>query len=292
MMAVKYLANVGIEAISIPGTDLGSAVGAGEEFALSITNNGTPTVTWQTVIDGAIASITVLLQASLDGSSWSTIDTSTSTTGEIRTITGSYRFIRINNSAVAGGAGDTLTASFTYSLQTTGSGGGTWGSITGTLSSQTDLQTALDAKLDDTDSLRAQSGADVTNATTTMSNLTALSLTLEAAIKYSFKLILFVNESVPAEGLKIDFDGGDATMTNFRAHGLFYDVDLLLSVQTALLATDMAQASFIGDGLIEVSGSFEVNAAGTFIPRYAQNSHTSGLATVRRGSNLIVTRME
>ncbi len=29
------------------------------------------------------------------------------------------------------------------------SGGGTWGSITGTLSSQTDLQAALDAKLDD-----------------------------------------------------------------------------------------------------------------------------------------------
>lgn len=31
----------------------------------------------------------------------------------------------------------------------TSSGGGTWGSITGTLSSQTDLQTALDAKADD-----------------------------------------------------------------------------------------------------------------------------------------------
>ena len=33
---------------------------------------------------------------------------------------------------------------------TSSGGGGSWGSITGTLSSQTDLQTALDNKLDDT----------------------------------------------------------------------------------------------------------------------------------------------
>lgn len=36
----------------------------------------------------------------------------------------------------------------TANITTSGSGGGTWGSITGTLSDQTDLQTALDAKLD------------------------------------------------------------------------------------------------------------------------------------------------
>lgn len=35
-----------------------------------------------------------------------------------------------------------------YELQGGGGGGGTWGSITGTLSDQTDLQAALDAKLD------------------------------------------------------------------------------------------------------------------------------------------------
>lgn len=34
----------------------------------------------------------------------------------------------------------------TYILTGGGGGGGTWGSITGTLSNQTDLQTALDAK--------------------------------------------------------------------------------------------------------------------------------------------------
>lgn len=36
--------------------------------------------------------------------------------------------------------------------------------------------------------------------------------------------------------------------------------------------------------MLVVEGSFTVNGAGTFIPRTAQNSHTSGTLTVYRGS--------
>lgn len=50
---------------------------------------------------------------------------------------GSTRGAYIDLTAASGGVGSDLLA---------GGGGGTWGSITGTLSSQTDLQTALDAK--------------------------------------------------------------------------------------------------------------------------------------------------
>jgi len=111
----KYAANVGEDSISIDNVDLASAFGAGSEFALVIPNHGTPNITWQTVITGTITSITVNLEASLDGINWFVIDTSSSITGEIRSVSGSYRFIRINNSAVADGAGDELTASFVYS---------------------------------------------------------------------------------------------------------------------------------------------------------------------------------
>lgn len=114
-MAVKYAANVGLESISINGEDLTAAFGAGSEFALTIPNHGTPSVAWQTIFSAAPDSITVLLQASLDGINWFTIDTSTSVTGEIRSVSGSYKFLRINNSAVANGAGKTLTGSFVYS---------------------------------------------------------------------------------------------------------------------------------------------------------------------------------
>ena len=44
--------------------------------------------------------------------------------------------------------GDGATAWNSLSYPTFGGGGGTWGSITGTLSDQTDLQSALDAKYD------------------------------------------------------------------------------------------------------------------------------------------------
>lgn len=93
-----------------------------------------------------------------------------------------------NNKTYLHGGGDTVTAGTNVTITTntagqkvisaTGTGGGVWGSITGTLSDQTDLQTALDAKITantpitgdtktkityDTDGL-VTSGADATTA--------------------------------------------------------------------------------------------------------------------------------
>jgi hypothetical protein len=51
--------------------------------------------------------------------------------------------------ASGGGTTNFLRADGTWAAPPSGGGDGTWGSITGTLSSQTDLQTALDGKLDD-----------------------------------------------------------------------------------------------------------------------------------------------
>ena len=115
-MSVKYSALVGIEAVSLDAVDLTSAAGAGSEFALTIPNHGTPNIAWQTLIDGIITSITVSLEASLDGDNWFVIDSSTSITGELRVVSGSYRFLRANNSAVVDGAGSTITATFTYAF--------------------------------------------------------------------------------------------------------------------------------------------------------------------------------
>ncbi len=118
-MAVKYAASPTQLATSLDAVSLSSAFGAGSEFALILPVQGTPFVTWQTVYSAAPSTVTVLLQSSLDGSSWSTIDTSTNTAGEIRTVSGSFAFLRINNSAVTGGAGKTLTATFIYTNRIT-----------------------------------------------------------------------------------------------------------------------------------------------------------------------------
>jgi hypothetical protein len=112
----KYSANIGQLSTSISAVDLTAAFGAGSEFALVIPNQGTPNISWVTSFaGGSPGSITVLLEGSLDGLTWFTVDTSSSITGELRNITGTYRFLRINNSAVTVGAGITLTASFVYS---------------------------------------------------------------------------------------------------------------------------------------------------------------------------------
>lgn len=130
--------------------------------------------------------------------------------------------------------------------------------------------------------------SNVTNATATMANLTELSVTLKAGRKYTFRCVLFVVDDVAADGVKIDFDGGTATMTSFRAHALIHDTALLTSAQVSAIATDITAATITGDGRIEVSGAFVVNGAGTFIPRAAQVAHTTGTLTVYLNSFLVV----
>lgn len=130
--------------------------------------------------------------------------------------------------------------------------------------------------------------ANVTNATATMANLTGLSVTLAAGRSYLLELVLYCANSTASEGIKADFDGGAATMTAFRAHAIFHDAALLLSSQSSALATDFAAATVTGDSLMVVKMAATVNAGGTFIPRFAEDSTAAGTATAYRGSHLIV----
>jgi len=101
--------------------------------------------TWQTIIAGGTATtVSVTLQGSIDDVTWSTLDTSTSTSGETRTkATAAVKFFRCNVGTYNRN-GTTLTCNIMPTRTTGGaSSGGAWGSITGTLSDQTDLQTAL-----------------------------------------------------------------------------------------------------------------------------------------------------
>lgn len=128
--------------------------------------------------------------------------------------------------------------------------------------------------------------ADFTNATATMANLTGLTVTLLTGRKYTFRMVAFFADSVAADGAIFDFDGGTATATDFRCRGTITDAALLSAATTTAIATDFTAAAPTGAAVFEASGSFEVNAAGTFIPRAAQASHTTGTLTVNRGSFL------
>lgn len=84
------------------------ATGNSSSFALP---TRTVVLTWQTILAVAPGAITVLLQVSIDNTNWTTLDTSTSTAGEVRTVTAptSALFIRTRISALTIGSGTTLT---------------------------------------------------------------------------------------------------------------------------------------------------------------------------------------
>jgi hypothetical protein len=133
--------------------------------------------------------------------------------------------------------------------------------------------------------LRAYQAANATNATTTFAN-TSLSVNVIAGHKYSFVAELFLSDSTAADGAKIDFNGGTAAATDFRAQVTAFDTALNLSTQVTTLAGTASASTFTGAGAFEIHGSFEPTGSGTFILRFAQNAHTVGTLTLARGSHI------
>lgn len=128
--------------------------------------------------------------------------------------------------------------------------------------------------------------ANVINATTTFSNLTDLSQTLVAGGKYVGKLIIKCNNSTAAEGIKLDFSGGNATMTSFWAATaqIVGGTDVLGTSISTSLAGVINFTTITGETILETNISIVCNAGGTFIPRIAENSHAAGTLTVELGS--------
>lgn len=138
--------------------------------------------------------------------------------------------------------------------------------------------------------ITAMLSADATNATNTLANLSDLSCTL-AVGNYAGRLDLWVQNSTAAEGLQFDFGGGSATFSNFMAGGGIFATGSLTYTQVNTLAssfTTVVNWSTV-TGLVNIVFDFSLicDSPGTFIPRFAENSaHTSGTATVKKGSNL------
>lgn len=125
-----------------------------------------------------------------------------------------------------------------------------------------------------------------TNATAGLTN-TNLSVTLIAGRTYSFFAALYVSNSTTTDGVQIDFGGGSATATNFIAQAIISDGTTVDSnTRLTTLTTTSSAATLTNSGVITVSGTITVNAAGTFIIRAAENSHTVGTLTMSQGSFL------
>lgn len=130
--------------------------------------------------------------------------------------------------------------------------------------------------------------ANVTENAAALANLTDLTVTLIAGRKYTGRMVLKVTDSTVAEGVKLDFNGGTATMTSFAAGAgvLAGGTNVLVNAVSSALATAINWSTITGETWVTVEISLVCNAGGTFIPRAAQNSHATGTLTTALGSYL------
>ena len=132
--------------------------------------------------------------------------------------------------------------------------------------------------------------ADYTNATTTFSS-TNLSVSLVSGRTYSFSLVLLMSDSVAADGMKLDFNGGAATITNFRVNCAATNdttgasVNFTAATSTTLAGVlNIATMASTGTHMVTCNGTIVPSSSSTFIVRAAQNAHTTGTLTIYRGS--------
>lgn len=136
----------------------------------------------------------------------------------------------------------------------------------------------------------ARNTADVTNATTAFASLPDLTLNLLAGRKYVGRLVVPLKNTTAAEGVKFDLNGGSATFTSIEfgfsaALGATVGVRTSTAIATAITLTALADTN---DVIIEIPITCVVNAAGTLIPRQAENSHSTGTLTVRAGAYIVL----
>jgi hypothetical protein len=118
-----------------------------------------------------------------------------------------------------------------------------------------------------------------------------LTSTVASGRKYIGRVTIKGVNSTAADGIQIDFNGGTATMTSFWA-----GAGILASGGTDVVGTNISTSlagaitftTFTGESVIVVEVSFVCNAGGTLIPRFAEVSHTTGTATARIGSFMLL----
>lgn len=174
---------------------------------------------------------------------------------------------------------DPATNLVTYGDTATDSGGAAWGSITGTLSSQTDLQSALDAKQIKSIGITQAATYTLTSTTTTQKLFDAVTngeITVVANTTYQFECIFSLTSMSTTSG-NCGFDiigAGTATFTSVNWMAIARDATALnvantsssfyseLAAETGNLAAAGATTGFYA----RITGQFRVNAGGTIIP--------------------------
>lgn len=133
---------------------------------------------------------------------------------------------------------------------------------------------------------KVRSATQTVTDTTTLAADDTLSATLVAGKAYVFE-IGYNFTTINSSGLKMDLNGGTATMTAIEGNALFIDADATTSAFMNFGAQEIAALTtswgLTASGLkvqALLKGGLICNAAGTFIPRFAQNAETGAAESV------------
>jgi len=134
--------------------------------------------------------------------------------------------------------------------------------------------------------------ADFTKSSSTaLAAVTGLSATLTAGKTYVFEATLFLDSTGNASSnFKVDMSG-TATATSVRYSGEYVDTNSQDPYgQGGVLGTVISNSSTDEISTLIIKGSIVVNAGGTLIVRFAQQSSSSTPSKVKAGSYLHVTQ--
>lgn len=129
--------------------------------------------------------------------------------------------------------------------------------------------------------------ADVTESAAALTNLADLSQSVTSGTNYVGTLVIKCVDSVAADGVQFDLSGGTAT-ASYTWAGAVVSVSGGADTPGTLISTAlngvMNWTTFTGESLVVIQMSITASGTGTIIPRAAQNTHSTGTATFRKGS--------
>jgi hypothetical protein len=157
--------------------------------------------------------------------------------------------------------------------------------------------TSPTAPLDVAGAIRSEADSYVSSdfsktSSTALAAITGLtSGTLAAGKAYAFDIWLYTTSSASG-GIKVDLNGGTATVTTLIGDSQEWD-GTAIGVRTAFssLSTALCAITAVATATCHITGTIIVNAAGTLKPEFAQNASNGTASKVKTGSVMLIRQL-
>ncbi len=126
-------------------------------------------------------------------------------------------------------------------------------------------------------------------SSTVLTNVTGLTATVAAGRFYKFEAYLYTTSNV-AGGVKAAI-AGTATATNVVIQGTTINNTATSSSRAAALGAAVGPLTAVTVATIHITGTIQVNAAGTLTVQFGQNVSNAAASTVIIGSTFVVTQV-